>query len=250
MTIRGTEYRPKGEKLPIAIVCHEFMLWQDSVRRYAAVLAEMGYASYCFDFAGGSAIKGKSDGRTQDMSVLTQVMDLEAVMDHLMTLPYVDKERIFLMGCSQGGLVAAMVAAKNQYPVEKLCLFYPAFSIPDDVTSGKGMMAKFDLQNLPEVWNCGPMKLGKCYVADVMQMDAFEATKQYTGRVCIVHGTKDQIVDISYSRRAAAAYKSTAPREMPEEERVQLHPIDGANHLFAKKYDGIAMEKLREFAEL
>ena len=46
---------------------------------------------------------------------------------------------------------------------------------------------------------------------DVMQMDAFAEIKNYAGRVCIVHGTKDKIVDVSYAKRAAEAYKSTMP---------------------------------------
>ena len=78
--IRGTECRPEGENLPIAIVCHGFMAWQDTVRHYAAFLAEMGYAPYCFDFNGGSVMKSKSDGKTTEMSVLTEVNDLEAVI--------------------------------------------------------------------------------------------------------------------------------------------------------------------------
>lgn len=32
LTICGTEYRPNGEKLPIAIVCHGFMANQQTVR--------------------------------------------------------------------------------------------------------------------------------------------------------------------------------------------------------------------------
>ena len=36
------------------------------------------------------------------------------------------------MGCSQGGFVSALVAAKNNFPIEKLVLFYPALCIPDD----------------------------------------------------------------------------------------------------------------------
>lgn len=39
IVIRGTEYRPKGEDLPIAIVCHGFMAFQDTVRHYAKELA-------------------------------------------------------------------------------------------------------------------------------------------------------------------------------------------------------------------
>ncbi|MBQ7923632.1 MAG: alpha/beta hydrolase, partial [Clostridia bacterium] len=83
LTIRGSEYRPDGEKLPIAIVCHGFMAWQDTVRHYAVMLAEMGYAAYCFDFNGGSVMRSKSDGRTTEMSVLTEIKDLEAVIAHV-----------------------------------------------------------------------------------------------------------------------------------------------------------------------
>ena len=82
LTIRGTEYRPEGENLPVAIVSHGFMAWQDTVRQYTKELAQMGYCAYCFDFCGGSVMKkGKSDGATTDMSVLTEVQDLEAVIE-------------------------------------------------------------------------------------------------------------------------------------------------------------------------
>ena len=248
LTIRGTIYRPKGDHLPIAIVCHGFMAWQDSVKHYAAFLAEMGYAAFTFDFCGGSVMCGKSDGKTTEMSVLTETKDLEAVIEYVRNLSYTDSEKILLMGCSQGGFVSALVAAKNNFPIEKLVLFYPALCIPDDARAGKMMMAKFDPQNVPDTFRCGLMKLGRCYAMDVMQMDAFAEIKNYAGRVCIVHGTKDKIVDVSYAKRAAEAYISTMPIGMQESERVQLHFIDGGGHMFSKKHDVIAMKLLKEFA--
>ena len=126
LTIRGTEYKPQGEKLPIAIVSHGFMAFQDTVRQYAKALAEMGYAAYCFDFCGGSVVKGKSDGKTTDMSVLTEVKDLESVIDYAKGQAYTDENHILLMGCSQGGFVSAITAAKRKQEIEKLILFYPA----------------------------------------------------------------------------------------------------------------------------
>ena len=88
LTIRGTEYRPAGDTLPVAIVSHGFMAFQDTVRQYAKALARLGYCAYCFDFCGGSVIKGKSDGDTREMSVLTEVRDLEAVITYVQSLPY------------------------------------------------------------------------------------------------------------------------------------------------------------------
>lgn len=103
LTIRGTEYRPAGSNLPVAIVSHGFTACQDTVRDYAKELARMGYATYCFDFCGGSAgNRGKSAGATTDMSVLTEVKDLQAVISHVRSLPYTGDE-LLLMGCSQGG---------------------------------------------------------------------------------------------------------------------------------------------------
>lgn len=236
MDIRGTEYRPEGDNLPVAIVCHGFMAWQDTVRQYTKELARMGYCAYCFDFCGGSVMKkGKSDGGTTDMSVLTEVQDLEAVIEYVQSLPYNSKE-LLLMGCSQGGFVSALVAAKHPELVNKLVLFYPALCIPDDARSGKMMFAKFDPQNIPERINCGPMKLGRCYVADVIGMDPYEEIKSFRGPVLIVHGTKDSIVKLDYSRQAQRAYPN-----------AKLHIIEGGTHGFGKKHDAIAIAHLKRF---
>ena len=237
LTIRGTEHRPEGTNLPVAIVCHGFMAWQDTVRQYCKLLAEIGYCAYCFDFCGGSVLnKGKSDGKTTEMSVLTEVQDLEAVIEYAQGLPYNSKKTL-LMGCSQGGFVSALTAAKHPGLVDKLVLFYPALCIPDDARAGKMMFARFDPQSIPEILNCGPMKLGRCYVKDVIDMDPVEEIKSYFGLVLIVHGTKDKIVKPDYSRQAQQAYRN-----------AKLCVIDGGAHGFGKKHDVIAMEHLRNFA--
>ena len=83
-----------------------------------------------------------------------------------------------------------------------------------------------------------------------MNMNSFEKIKTYNGRVCIVHGTADKIVNINYAKRASEVYRNTTPEAMSEEDRLCLHIIDGVAHMFSKKNDVIAMEKLREFASL
>jgi len=237
LTICGTEYRPAGENLPVAIVCHGFMAWQDTVRQYCKALAEQGYCAYCFDFCGGSVLKkGKSGGKTTDMSVLTEVADLEAVVAHVQSLPYTG-DRLLLMGCSQGGFVAALTAAKHPEWVDKLVLFYPALCIPDDARAGRMMFARFDPASIPEVINCGPMKLGRCYPADVINIDPIAAIRPYDGPVLIVHGTKDKIVHPDYSRQAAAAYA-----------HAQLHLIKGGAHGFGRKHNAEAITYLKAFS--
>ena len=246
LTIRGTEYRPEGDCLPIAIVSHGFMAFQDTVRQYAVVLAEMGYVSYCFDFCGGCVIKGKSDGSTAEMSVLTEVKDLEAVIRYARGREYSNPEEILLMGCNQGGFVSAIAASKLNGIISKLVMFYPALCIPDDARAGKMMFAKFDPGNIPDIIRCGPMKLGKCYVRDVIGMDTYQEIQDFSGDILIVHGTKDKIVNMEYSKRAYEMYSENRGRN-DGAGTVSFFPLDGGRHGFSKRHDRAAIGYLKQF---
>lgn len=238
LTIRGTQYRPaEGNDFPIAIVSHGFMANRQSVAHYAKRLAKWGFAAFCFDFNGG-CIKGKSDGKTTDMSVLTEKEDLKAVIAYARSLDYVNQKRLVLMGCSQGGFVSALTAAELQDQVSELILFYPALCIPDDARKGHMMFAKFDPQNIPEVVPCGPMKLGKIYPQAVMAMDPFAEIAAYKGAVLLVHGTADKIVDATYAKRAREAYG---------ERQCVLQMIEGGTHGFKRSADNAAMFGMKQF---
>lgn len=239
LVIRGVEYRTQEKKQPAVIISHGFMANFRSVEKYARELAVMGYVTYCFDFNGG-CIRGKSDGKTTEMSVLTEVEDLIAVINYVKTLPYVSPAQITLMGCSQGGFVSALTAVKLNNQIEKLILFYPALCIPDDARQGKMMMAKFDPSNIPTQIKCGPMRLGRRYAADVLDMNPFDAISPYDGPVLIIHGSKDKIVDVSYAHKAREAYNQNSIK-------CELAVLEGAGHGFKAKENAVAMQIVQEF---
>ncbi len=241
LTIRGCEYRPQGDNLPIAIISHGFMANKNMCKQYAEKFAQMGYASYIFDFCGGCLLVGKSDGKTTDMSVLTETEDLKTVIEYVKSLSYVNPNNITLMGCSQGGFVSALVAAELKDEINSLVLFYPALCIPDDARAGKMMFAKFDPNNPPETFHCGPMKLGRQYITDVIGMNPFEKIAPYTGNVLLVHGTADKIVNLRYAEEAERTYKER------EQGTITFHIIEKAKHMFSKKHDKIAMGYLEKF---
>ena len=142
------------------------------------------------------------------------------------------------MGCSQGGFVSALTSAKHPELVTKLVLFYPALCIPDDARAGRMMFARFDPKNIPEIIDCGPMKLGKCYVADVIGMDPFEEIKAYPGPVLIIHGEDDRFVPCDMSRENFEACAS----------RKRLVTIPGAGHGLSYAVDPQRyLEELRDF---
>lgn len=245
-TIRGFVYRPEGENLPLLIASHGFMNTHRTIKREGERFAKLGFAVVACDFCGGSP-RSKSDGSTTEMSVLTEVEDLLAIIDAATKLDYVNGEALTLCGFSQGGLVSALVAAKLKARVKGLILFYPAFCIPEDARRGRMILARFDPNALPDRLRCGPMRLGRCYPGAVMDMDPFALIPGYTGPVLLLHGTADAIVSPEYTERAYRAYLSGRDGDG----NCQRVLIPGGNHGFrgflGKKWLDTAFSAIRTF---
>ncbi len=238
LKIRGSMFRPNGNgPFPTIVISHELIINRLTTLRYAIGFARMGYAAFCFDFNGGGPIS-QSEGKTTDMTVLTEAADIKAVIDYAGKQPYTDMDRFHLMGCSLGGFASALVAAELGADfVKKLILFYPALSVPDDSRSGEALFARFDPNNIPERFFCGPIILGRQYMLDVRDMEPFSIISRYHGPVLICFGTKDHIVDYSYGVRAYEAYKAAdeaavASGELDEMPLVWLDTIQNGEHLF------------------
>lgn len=237
LTIRGTIRKENEGKLPAVILSHGILGNEKMCSKYAAALAKMGYITFTFDFCGGG-LMSRSDGATENMSVLTEMQDLESVLSFVKSHPEADADNISLLGCSQGGFVSALVA-KSHPEIEKLILFYPAFCIPDDARAGNMRWFKFDPDNIPEIVSGFPMKIGKCYVEAVIKWDYKEAIRGFKGKTVIVHGTDDEIVNISYSRNAKDCFPD-----------CNYYEIDGGGHVFIGKYDRQAVDILKSEMQL
>lgn len=241
LIIRGIEYRPNGDNLPIVIISHGFMLNRDSVKRYARYFARQGYAAYVFDFCGGVAIGGRSSNKTTKMTINTEIEDLKCVIEYTKILPYTDSSKINLMGCSQGGLVSALVATELKEEINNLILFYPGFSIPFDVRNGRMLWAKFDPEKPKNIIMCGPIPLGRGYVESVIKMDPYKEIVNYKGNILIIHGTMDKTVNIKYSEEAYNAYQKASPN------KLFFYKVDGAGHNFNKEEDKVAFKVIETF---
>lgn len=249
LTIRGYIYRKNNQNMPVAILSHGFMGNHKMCKNYAKYFCEKGFAAFIFDFNGGG-LGSKSDGKTTDMSVLTEVKDLKAVIDFAASQSYVNKSEITLVGLSQGGFVSGMVAAQLQEKIKRLIMFYPALCIPDDARKGSMILAKFDPENVPETFKCGLMKLGSVFATDVNKLDANNEISGYKGPVLIIHGTNDPIVNVQYSKDAYDAYMAKRKDDEDAKEVSCLY-IDGANHGFMGKnkkiWNAAALAKVDEF---
>lgn len=207
-------------KVPLIIFAHELANTHKSGIAYAQEMASRGVAVYTFDFPGGSPA-AKSDGATTEMSVMTEVCDLEIVLAEAAAWDFVDREKIVVMGGSQGGAVAACAAARNPDSFAGMILLYPAFSIPDvmhhEFGSPERVPDQFDLR--------GWIEVGKNYALDVWNHDFYVDMYYFSKPVLILHGDRDTLVALSYAQRAAECFPN-----------ARLQVICGAGHGFFDEY--------------
>ena len=201
--IYGVAYIPASEadrKLPLVIFSHELGNDHTSGERYAQRLAEAGYAAYIFDFCGGTVGGNRSDGSNNEMSVLTEASDLEAVLASAKTWDFVDPDKIVLLGGSMGGLVTTVVGSGHQDEIAGMILMYPALSAKVD--SGAEQYQSED--EIPEDVSLfgGWIHVGKKYITDLWTVDFDQLLSSYQGHMLLLHGDKDTTVPLSYSEAA------------------------------------------------
>ena len=184
-------------RVPLVIFSHGLgaNAWHEE--EVQKTLAKAGIAVFSFEFAGGSSSAAPmSEGLTTEMSVLTEVQNLKDAIRIASGLEYVDPQKIYLMGSSQGGLVTALTAEEVSN-IAGLFLFYPAFSLPDDIRSS---FPKLD--EVPETFNLLGTKIGKKYITDIYDMDPYANLEKLAIPVHIYHGKDDNIVPITASQKA------------------------------------------------
>ena len=142
-----------------------------------------------------------SEGLTTEMSVLTEVQNLKDAIRIASGMEYTDPQKIYLMGSSQGGLVTALTA-EEVTNIAGLFLFYPAFSLPDDIRSS---FPKLD--EVPETFNLLGTKIGKKYITDIYDMDPYANLDKLAIPVHIYHGKDDNIVPLTASQKAMKRLK-------------------------------------------
>ena len=201
--IYGKFYFPEdyveGQTYPTVIMSHGLGSKAEMVERAQwpqSMLAE-GYVVYAFDFCGGG-MNSNSDLDYLEMSVKTEISDLNAVMDFVESQSFVDKENLFLLGQSQGGVVTALTAATRPEEVKAMVLVYPALCLVDDLHEYIP-----DINEVTEDTVATAMgTLGAVYARDAYDIDIMKEISGYTGDVMIIHGLEDKVVPYTYSLEA------------------------------------------------
>ena len=219
--IFGLAYVPQcAGRLPLVIFCHELGRNHTVGIPYAERLAAAGFAVYVFDFCGGSVgMENRSDGENRDMSVVTESRDVAAVLAAARGWDFVDPARITILGASQGGIAGMLAVSREPEKVSRIVMMYPPLAIADGARRNFG---SFDA--IPEEFDMfgGWIRVGRCYAADMWELNFYEHLARLPQPVLLMHGDRDHTADPAYSRRAAAL--------IPD---CEFHIIAGAGHHFA-----------------
>lgn len=201
------------EKHPTIICSHGFngsyRYFRDGV---GMCLAMSGYAVYCFDFYAGS-IHGKSGGNTREMSVFSEREQLNDVIAFIQKQSFCDPDKLFLWGESQGAFVTAITAAQHTDDVRAIALFYPAFCLEDDFFKQYAT-----LTDMPETVRWMGVPISRKYYEGLLDFDPYAEAGKFKRPVLIVHGNADKTVDLSYGKRAQAAYENARLEILPGED--------------------------------
>lgn len=210
----------KNGRCELVILMHGFLGSKKAVpiSFLSRFFVENGSAVLRFDFNG----YGKSEGAQIANTVPGMIQDAMAVWTYASTLPYIN--RIILLGHSQGGVVAGMLAGRLEKagtPPAALIQLAPASVLKDFALRGRFLTARCNPADPPDTINIYGFKMGRNYILSAQTLPIEEESSWYTGSVCLLHGTWDPIVPISCSERYHLLYQNS-----------EFHRIRGTDHLF------------------
>lgn len=229
--IYGRMFKPddfdESKQYSIAIVCHGFnAVSEDGTSLIVQNYIEQGMLCYTFDFCGGGNLV-VSEGETTDMSVETEIKDLEYVVDYIQSLSYVDNDSIVLTGKSFGGLVVATEAARNPDEFAGLVLFFPAITMYNSFH--ETWPTRDLIEALPDDYtytdSTSKFTYGKQYYLDMFDLgNPLQYIANFDKPVIILQGDEDEAVNYELQLETVKAYG---------EENCEMVRVEGAGHNFS-----------------
>ena len=213
--------------MPAVVLLHGTASQKNEVgnlyQRLAAKLAEVGIASLRIDFIG----TGDSTMDYRFYSLRSAQGDALAAINYLSEQHRFDKERVGLVGFSQGGLIAQLVA-ENKTNIKGLVTWSSvagdgigAFQPFFDQYYGEAQNNGYAVVHFP--WRPEPLNFGLQWFDEIKENKSLSDLGAYKGAILAVAGREDTTVPYESSEKIVAAVGSVD---------ATLILVKGANHLF------------------
>ena len=162
----------------------------------ARIFAENGIASLRIDFIGS----GESEGKWENTTFSSQINDAIEAINYIQSIPRINPNRIGVLGLSQGGLVAACTASRDD-KVKTAVLWSPV-SVPaytySDILGWDVVIESLSLEGdemLEATLPWGPTTfLKKPFYQELFLIDPVAEIAKYNGPLMVVVGLRDATV--------------------------------------------------------
>jgi len=205
-SLAGLLTMPEVEQPPVVIVSPVLKgdkQYQPVLDPCARALAEEGFAVLRYDATGF----GDSEGKPEDMTITTQVQDLEAAIDYVRTLQ-VDDQRIGLVGFSIGSTCAVLNA--HQAGVKALVLWSPPFThrpLRYRYRDKREEVREKGYFDSTARLTGRPYRIGKGFLEECCRVDLRERLRRLLLPTLAVYGEKDELI----KRRTVEYYMNLLP---------------------------------------
>lgn len=199
--IFGILHMPKAKKkVPLAVLCHGWSgnhlgTWNAFFAKAGQELAKQGFAVLRFDFRGS----GNSIGQFENQTITSMLSDLKAVIDQTVKRQWIDKNRVALIGHSQGAYVALFHAIKDKR-IKTIVSWMGRLSDYKDFTA-KMWIEEAKRKGFLPFWE-GYTILYNAYVKDTFRYRSETVLRKLRLPFGLLYGQADTVVPISEGERA------------------------------------------------
>lgn len=215
--MRGFFHVPAQEKFPVCIIFHGFTGSNTGTKfsyvQISRLLEAHGIGTIRMDFLGS----GQSDLNFKDMTFDDELSCARLILEEVLKMP--STSAVYVLGHSMGGAIASELAKLYPHDIQKMCLWAPAFNLPEAIDYLKGNQKKADY------YDHGGFEISDAFVEDMVSRDLYQDLDIYQNELMIIHGTKDTTVPYAISKKYLKLMNDP-----------QFYPIEGATH----NYDSLA----------
>ena len=230
--IPATFVHPEADvdaKFPLVVMAHGHGGTRDEAGAFIAVarvLAEQGIASIRVDFSGcGESVEPFTE------NVLTNMRaDIRASRAYAVSFPWVDAERVGILGYSMGGRLALLVTSEDDYSAAVLWAPAAGDGIESMVAFLGGQDAYVRLRAQAEESGYAVLEtpwgatqhLSLTWFTDMESSKPQSAVAEYEGALLVLYGSDDEVVASRFGKAVVAGATRSSP--------LVEHIVEGGSH--------------------
>lgn len=215
-TLRGFFHQPNQKEFPVCIIFHGFTGQCTGTKfsyvQLSRMLEAKGIGTLRLDFLGS----GESDLNFKDMTFGDELSCARVILEEVRKMPVVNE--IYVLGHSMGGAIASELAKLYPSDIKKLCLWAPAFNLPDAIDY---LIGKVPVNN-EGIYDHEGYEISQAFVDDIIQRNLYRDLDTYKNKLLVIHGTKDTTVPFVISEKYLKLFN----------QNMIFHAIKDADHNF------------------